>query len=118
MEKFKLDKEFATKWLAALRSGEYEQGKNFLFKNGKYCCVGVAGAICGISEQLMYDKSFFSNFTFGEKLNTLTIPNILKGSHSNSFVSNLTTMNDGLTSEGTKTFKEIADWVEQNCEII
>lgn len=30
------------KWVAALRSGEYEQGTGFLNKNGKWCCLGVA----------------------------------------------------------------------------
>ena len=29
-------------WIAALKSGQYEQGENFLCKNNKYCCLGVA----------------------------------------------------------------------------
>lgn len=29
------------KWLEALRSGEYEQGRNALNENGNYCCLGV-----------------------------------------------------------------------------
>lgn len=29
------------KWDAALRSGEYEQGRTFLEADGKYCCLGV-----------------------------------------------------------------------------
>ena len=33
------------KWLAALRSGEYKQGK-YALKNGEgYCCLGVCAAI-------------------------------------------------------------------------
>lgn len=36
------NKENIRKWVAALRSGEYEQGTGFLNKNGKYCCLGVA----------------------------------------------------------------------------
>lgn len=28
-------------WLDALRSGEYEQGKGYLNKDGKLCCLGV-----------------------------------------------------------------------------
>ena len=28
-------------WVDALRSGKYEQGKLSLFKDGKYCCLGV-----------------------------------------------------------------------------
>ena len=30
------------KWLAALRSGNYVQGKGTLCKDGAYCCLGVA----------------------------------------------------------------------------
>lgn len=28
-------------WLAALRSGGYKQGKLFLHKDGRFCCLGV-----------------------------------------------------------------------------
>ena len=30
-----------TKWIAALRSGDYAQGKGSLHRGGKYCCLGV-----------------------------------------------------------------------------
>lgn len=29
------------RWLEALRSGEYEQGREALCSDGKYCCLGV-----------------------------------------------------------------------------
>lgn len=32
----------AKKWVAALRSGEFEQGAKYFAKDGKYCCLGVA----------------------------------------------------------------------------
>ena len=37
-----MNPEIKAKWLAALRSGEYQQGQNWL-KNGKggFCCLGV-----------------------------------------------------------------------------
>lgn len=34
--------ENAKKWVAALRSGKYQQGKNALCIEGKFCCLGVA----------------------------------------------------------------------------
>jgi hypothetical protein len=37
----KMDPVVKKKWLAALRSGEYEQGKNYLENAGKFCCLGV-----------------------------------------------------------------------------
>lgn len=30
------------KWVAALRSGKYKQGRYFLNSEGKFCCLGVA----------------------------------------------------------------------------
>ncbi len=34
--------EFRKEWIAALRSGKYEQGRTRLDYDGKYCCLGVA----------------------------------------------------------------------------
>lgn len=36
------------KWVDALRSGEYEQGKEYLEDDNKYCCLGIA---CSIAEE-------------------------------------------------------------------
>lgn len=61
-KKFKLPKDFATKWLEALRSGKYKQASGLLSKflyidtpppteneldNYGFCCLGVAGHVCG-----------------------------------------------------------------------
>lgn len=40
MEK-KLDPELKAKWLAALRSGEYKQGRYCLSTDNGFCCLGV-----------------------------------------------------------------------------
>lgn len=37
-------------WLAALRSGEYEQARNYLKADGKFCCLGVLCDISGVGE--------------------------------------------------------------------
>lgn len=47
MKKFKLPKEFAQKWVEALRSGKYRQGKYMLSERNNSgvcdnCCLGVA----------------------------------------------------------------------------
>lgn len=36
-----MNPEVKTKWVAALRSGEYKQGPNALRHDGKFCCLGV-----------------------------------------------------------------------------
>jgi hypothetical protein len=35
-------KELRAKWVAALRSGEYQQGSERLHRDGRFCCLGVA----------------------------------------------------------------------------
>lgn len=44
---FKMDPELKQKWIAALKSGEYKQGKARLHdKNaGTYCCLGVLNEV-------------------------------------------------------------------------
>lgn len=36
-----MNQEIKARWVAALRSGEFEQGKDYLCEDGKYCCLGV-----------------------------------------------------------------------------
>lgn len=37
----KMNPEIKAQWVAALRSGEYKQGKRALNRDGKFCCLGV-----------------------------------------------------------------------------
>ena len=106
--KYRLPKEFAEKWIAALRSGEYKQCRSYLFDGEGYCCLGVAAEIAGHDLELgpkdytlLYDDVF-------EK-----VPDEIKdtGLVKNKFAAELTKMNDN-----GKTFDEIADWIEKNVE--
>lgn len=36
-----MDKKLKAKWVAALRSGKYEQTTHIYESGGKYCCLGV-----------------------------------------------------------------------------
>jgi hypothetical protein len=36
-----MDAQWKAKWVAALRSGEYEQGRMYLKRDDKFCCLGV-----------------------------------------------------------------------------
>ena len=43
MSEFKHSREEARKlWVEALRSGEYQQGRNYLCTESRFCCLGVA----------------------------------------------------------------------------
>ena len=43
-----MDHSIAVKWARALRSGEYKQGKEVLYRDGAYCCLGV---LCDLHRQ-------------------------------------------------------------------
>lgn len=38
-------------WIAALRSGKYKQGQNWLNNDGKLCCLGVACEVMGMPSE-------------------------------------------------------------------
>lgn len=43
-------------WIAALRSGKYEQGfRRLRTRDNKYCCLGVACEILGLEAKLDFD---------------------------------------------------------------
>jgi hypothetical protein len=118
MKDFRLPKEFAEKWLKALRSGDYEQGTNVLYKektNG-YCCLGVA---CRIEYPLHYLKAsdgyagLIEKSLHQLKFDLKKIPNELKGDSYNILVRTLTRMND----DENYSFDQIADWIEKNVEL-
>lgn len=45
---FRIPKLTLDKWLAALRSGEYQQGENAMYNpnSNTYCCLGVLQKVC------------------------------------------------------------------------
>ncbi len=100
----KLPQEFKKKWVAALRSGEYKQGKTFLCKDGKYCSLGVACAIMDIKIPVLA-KTISS---FYDLRGISKIPKLIRG-YKNPVVTKLSGMND----RGAP-FSEIADYIEQN----
>lgn len=127
MKKYRLPQGFTQKWLVALRSGEYPQASGSLYKQDiitGYCCLGVAGSICGMSNEELEDKGLFSESFFHE-IDKLPVPKELIGIiGENDLVSILAHMNDGIydeksgltTEEIKRTFPQIADWVEANVE--
>ncbi|TGV26361.1 hypothetical protein [Mesorhizobium sp. M4B.F.Ca.ET.143.01.1.1] len=94
-------KEHRKLWVQALRSGDYEQGQDYLANKGLYCCLGVACvltgmdddelSLCGTLNEFPHAMSYFGLATCtGEYGDT-----------------SLAKMNDG-----GKTFSEIADIIE------
>ena len=52
-----MNQEYKTKWLEALRSGEYKQGMAYLCRDNKFCCLGVLYDIATKNEPEKYQWS-------------------------------------------------------------
>jgi len=111
MEKnYRLPKYFAEKWIAALRSGEYEQTQLQMFDGNKcYCALGLAAHLCGAPD----DKINGSVSTVSIRLVEYDIPSELKNDRDLPLYLRIMTLND----RDNKSFPEIADWIEQNVEL-
>ncbi len=109
-KKYTLPREFGEKWVAALRSGNFNQTQATLKDDWGHCCLGVA---CEIQGAAFYRKKFsFIPVTWGKRFGLPV--ELLNGEldwTSLPFV--LSSMND----KGTP-FSQIADWIEANVEFI
>lgn len=103
----KLPEDFKKKWVEALRSGKYKQGQYNLYDAGRFCCLGIAGLLNGLTCEQMQGKSSLAQDIYKQ-----VTPVPLDDDTLNS----LTIMNDGSGPESNqrKSFSEIADYIEQN----
>lgn len=92
--------ELKAKWIAALRSGEYPQGRKRLKSSDGYCCLGVLCAITGNNTDLEY-RSYPSEVTLRE----------LQLSDDNAKA--LADMNDGTMGCTPHSFEEIAAFISK-----
>lgn len=115
--------ENARAWVAALRSGEYQQARGQLKKEHGYCCLGVA---CEISKlgKWTNDREGYYQPKIGSGDNVM-LPEAVKewlgmktGSgtiipYGHNFTKSLATENDN-----GKSFNEIADLIEKHQDIL
>lgn len=112
-----MNQEIKTKWLEALRSGEYNQSKHQLRSKDGYCCLGVLCDVyrkeTGLLEWVEKDNYFSimgtTNFTTlnEDVMNWAELPINSPMVSYNSIKRLLTAMNDNGIS-----FNEIADVIE------
>ena len=96
---------FKAEWIAALRSGKYEQGCYRLKSKDGYCCLGVWAEIAGHKFNETVDG--LVNSETGDCVGYAPIEAAFGGAHiSGLFI----TMNDG---QG-RSFEQIADMAERN----
>lgn len=152
-KKFRLPIEFAKKWTSALRGGEYNQTIGTLIRRIKdsdndnieffgFCCLGVAGHVCGHTKYTMGSNNYLKP---SFKTEQYDVPlELISSNLENKLVRILSNMNDGISCSiyaelGLKeynfrdlnkfmsilncevekvyfTFNEIADFIEDNCE--
>lgn len=112
---YQLPKEFAEKWVRELRSGKYKQIQNTLCKDGGYCCLGVAGKMVGLSDELMrdYDDLFYTAIP-QDKFPSQFFENGSDYPHEKDMQAVFAELND----EQKMSFNQIADWIEQNVKFI
>lgn len=105
-----MKKEVADAWVAALRSDEYKQGRQWLRDNGKFCCLGV---LCDISKLGSWiGKSYLRETT----ILPLDVIEYAEMKSSRGLIGEygdicLTALNDN-----GKTFTDIADVIEKYWE--
>lgn len=118
-----MDEELKEKWIAALRSGKYEQGKEKLHCDGKFCCLGV---LADIVKPEQYDGHHFSYIE--EETGEEGLPKdeefpdwfLRKIKMHPSEQRILMSLNDGYNwndcnpERRSHTFAEIADYIEAN----
>lgn len=102
-----MKKEDKDQWCAALRSGDYKQGKGFLYRpeNHSFCCLGVLADLHGKldgSGTFVGAKPDSAQILPTSWLRELGLPHAA--------ACDLMVLND----ENRATFAEIATWIERN----
>jgi len=100
----------AQKWVEALRSGKYQQAKDYLRREHGFCCLGV---LCDLAQQDGIGK--WNGYCFlgesGETPQSVLNWSKLRNSCGDFAGSSLVEENDA-----GKTFAEIADLIEQHAD--
>lgn len=101
-----MNKELKDKWVKALRSGDYDQGKGALCQvshtGAEYCCLGVLYEVEHGPDKWEDNGDGFLHTHFGSRVVYSQDPSMPACC--------LVTLND---SNGW-TFEKIADWIEEN----
>ena len=120
-----MDKALKAKWLEALRSGRYKQGK-FRLRNNRdeFCCLGVLCDIsgegewthtCDISGEGEWTHTRCKGYSYWKEGKEADV-NVLPLFVSN--FANLTDVEEEVLIDKNDgdglSFKEIADWIEEN----
>jgi hypothetical protein len=105
-----MNKELKAKWVEALRSGKYKQGKGMLRnEKGQFCCLGVLCDITNVELITLMNGLSESVFYYNGNPSFLTTKHLQEISLDGSQQNVLIDMND----QGI-CFDAIADYIETN----
>lgn len=104
----KMPKKLKARWLEALRSGKYKQGRGVLYDpNSKtFCCLGVLSHIALNGKVEIYSAPY-------KGFRTTPSNDFLRRFDCDFNYADLVRMNDGL-GMNTHRFSTIANWIETN----
>lgn len=107
-----MDAEIKARWVAALRSGQYEQAQGMLCIDGTFCCLGVLCDVAGTDNGAAGGRWTPTDcFTYQGETEETVLPEGLRWRagipHDDQLC--LIEMNDN-----GKSFAEIADFIEAN----
>jgi hypothetical protein len=107
-----MKREWALKWVKALRSGKYKQARGVLKDNAGHCCLGVLCTLTPYKNN--YTRMPVESFGFRE-CNKVLPPAVqdLVGMQSNNGKINLILPELSKLNDDGKSFNEIADIIEK-----
>lgn len=122
LELKKLPKRVKAKWVKALRSGKYQQGRLDLkavdhLGNTRYCCIGVLCELLNPESlhkgKMNHNAGLPGPSTFKPEVESVLRQSISKGDSKHHLMGYLANVNDG-RREMARSFAEIADWIQEN----
>ena len=103
------------KWVNALRSGDYQQGRNYLRTDNGFCCLGVLCDLYGKENNVEWKlEDGGRNYEFKYHTAVLPLPVVEWagfGGYNPYIYSRSLTL--GELNDGGSTFNEIADVIEE-----
>jgi hypothetical protein len=114
--------EIAKKWITALRSDKYEQGKDRLCRDGKFCCLGVLCELA-VEASVCEKKECITGIYYGigSYINNQVLPiPVMMWTNINNPQGLVPSKNNTLAclNDNGTTFSEIANIIEQNWQVL
>lgn len=107
-----MNQEIKKQWVDLLRSGNYQQGKNYLKVGQNYCCLGVLCDIIPDRQWVNYENESGDYCKYREELADKCVP-----TSANSLVQLTRTQSEALVELNDikgASFIEIAEYIEKN----